>query len=394
MHQWNLFTITRRYLPTMTVLTLLWATNSSAVVDIDPGQTSAPLQAEGCIDSSGSLLSGVFGECLDGCLSNCDLAANTAEASLDVSNFTIGKKFVSTTIYTDFTLSAGSIPNTVLDATVAYIAEWAGGWTLGGVFTGFNDVQSVMSLTAYDLTAGGTVIGKATFHTMTTDGFIGIDIIDIGFGLDNGSEANTIAVRLTRGHSYRIGLTLRCEGKGALNATVILDYLAGGWGLWWNNLTVSVGVDLAEEIERLRRDLENHTHTYLTGRGEGHNNTEAETSPAIIMDEDTLSTRELNQLPDDGAGLARLPIKSVVLRNYPNPFNPATTISYTVPEPSIVNIKVYNTLGRLVQTLVSEHQAAGEHTVLFDASDLPSGVYFYRLIAGGYVETRRLTLLK
>ena len=81
-------------------------------------------------------------------------------------------------------------------------------------------------------------------------------------------------------------------------------------------------------------------------------------------------------------------------QNYPNPFNPATTIGYSVPRQSQVNITVFNALGQTVSTLVSGIEDAGVHEVRFDGTGLASGVYFYRLQADGYVQTRRLLLLK
>lgn len=80
--------------------------------------------------------------------------------------------------------------------------------------------------------------------------------------------------------------------------------------------------------------------------------------------------------------------------NYPNPFNPVTTISYSLAAQVPVKLQVYNYLGQLVRTLVSESQAAGPHSYLFDGADLPSGVYFYRLEAGGREQVRKMTLLK
>ncbi len=81
-------------------------------------------------------------------------------------------------------------------------------------------------------------------------------------------------------------------------------------------------------------------------------------------------------------------------QNYPNPFNPSTTIRYGLPERSHVSLAVYNTLGQQVTVLQNGEQEAGYHDVKFDASSLPSGVYFYRLQAGSYVETRKLCLVR
>lgn len=81
-------------------------------------------------------------------------------------------------------------------------------------------------------------------------------------------------------------------------------------------------------------------------------------------------------------------------QNYPNPFNPSTTISYQLPTNTLVVLKVFDVLGREVETLVNERQSAGSHSVRFKAANLPSGVYFYRLQAGVYHDTKKLLLLK
>jgi hypothetical protein len=81
-------------------------------------------------------------------------------------------------------------------------------------------------------------------------------------------------------------------------------------------------------------------------------------------------------------------------QNFPNPFNPSTTIKYELPSGSHVTLSVYDMLGREVSVLVNERRDAGVHEVKFDASGLSSGVYFYRLTAGSFVQTRKLLLLR
>ena len=80
-------------------------------------------------------------------------------------------------------------------------------------------------------------------------------------------------------------------------------------------------------------------------------------------------------------------------QNYPNPFNPSTTIRYSLPKAANVSLKVYNTLGQLVATLVDEHKEAGYQQIQWNAS-VPSGIYFYRLELGEYVETKKMIVLK
>ena len=87
------------------------------------------------------------------------------------------------------------------------------------------------------------------------------------------------------------------------------------------------------------------------------------------------------------------------LSNYPNPFNPSTTISYSLPEAGLVHVSVYNAKGRLVKTLVNDHKTAGNHSVIWDGKDdngsvVSSGVYFYRMITPGKVLTNKMLMIK
>ncbi|MCH7939708.1 MAG: RagB/SusD family nutrient uptake outer membrane protein, partial [Candidatus Marinimicrobia bacterium] len=85
---------------------------------------------------------------------------------------------------------------------------------------------------------------------------------------------------------------------------------------------------------------------------------------------------------NDGQDL--LPEVYALRQNYPNPFNPKTTITYELPKETAVNISICNIVGQLVEALVSEHKSAGFHSVVWDAGDVGSGVYLYRLRAGEY----------
>ena len=89
-----------------------------------------------------------------------------------------------------------------------------------------------------------------------------------------------------------------------------------------------------------------------------------------------------------------MPASFSLSQNYPNPFNPSTVIRYELPTNGYVTLKVYDILGREVRTLVDERQNSGIHSVTFNASGLASGVYFYRIEAGAYHDTKRLLLLK
>ena len=80
--------------------------------------------------------------------------------------------------------------------------------------------------------------------------------------------------------------------------------------------------------------------------------------------------------------------------NYPNPFNPTTIISYSIPKQSTVTIKVFDVLGRDVSVLVNEEKPVGNYEVEFDASNLTSGVYFYRIQAGDFIDVKKMVLLK
>ena len=106
------------------------------------------------------------------------------------------------------------------------------------------------------------------------------------------------------------------------------------------------------------------------------------------------------QMPNINAGqssssaVSSQAVNNVSLQNYPNPFNPTTAIVYRITQPGKVSLKVYDILGREVAVLVNGEQESGTYTQRFDASHLSSGIYFYRLIAPGVNQTRKMLVTK
>jgi len=88
------------------------------------------------------------------------------------------------------------------------------------------------------------------------------------------------------------------------------------------------------------------------------------------------------------------PTEFSLSQNYPNPFNPTTSIQYTVGSLQFVTFKVYDVLGKEIATLINETKPAGAYEVEFNGTGLPSGIYFYRITAGSYSETRKMVLLR
>jgi hypothetical protein len=103
-------------------------------------------------------------------------------------------------------------------------------------------------------------------------------------------------------------------------------------------------------------------------------------------------------IASDSTALGVNSIKSIdgylLGQNYPNPFNPDTNIFFNISSRSLVSLMVFDLLGREVAAIASEEMSAGTHLLKWNAVDFPSGVYFYRLQAGPFTETKKLTLLK
>ena len=118
------------------------------------------------------------------------------------------------------------------------------------------------------------------------------------------------------------------------------------------------------------------------------------TQPATTIESGFLANPIFSVITDVKEVNPGMPQVFALRQNYPNPFNPSTTILFDLPKASFVSLTVYNLLGEEKAVLLSEKSEAGSHKIRFDASGLPSGVYFYRILAGDYVSTRKLLLMK
>jgi len=88
------------------------------------------------------------------------------------------------------------------------------------------------------------------------------------------------------------------------------------------------------------------------------------------------------------------PIGFELTQNYPNPFNPTTTIGFSIPQKGLVTLKVFDVLGNEIRTLIIEEKDSGYYQVEFNSDGLSSGIYFYQLEAGSFIETKKMVLMK
>ncbi|MCK5077754.1 MAG: T9SS type A sorting domain-containing protein, partial [Calditrichia bacterium] len=96
----------------------------------------------------------------------------------------------------------------------------------------------------------------------------------------------------------------------------------------------------------------------------------------------------------ESSGDSNIPDQYTIEQNYPNPFNPSTVITFSLPKSEMVKIEVYSLLGQKIETLLDRSMSAGTHKVEFMAKDLPSGVYLYRISAGGFEQVKKMLLIK
>jgi probable HAF family extracellular repeat protein len=113
----------------------------------------------------------------------------------------------------------------------------------------------------------------------------------------------------------------------------------------------------------------------------------------ISGDEVRIDNSSINKLIVLSSGMIA-PIEYALEQNYPNPFNPSTTIKFSIPKQSFVTLKIYDVLGTEVETLVDEEKPVGSYEIEFNGNEIASGIYFYKLKSGSFVETKKMVLLR
>lgn len=159
------------------------------------------------------------------------------------------------------------------------------------------------------------------------------------------------------------------------------DSSSGFVGLnWYNSTSCAGGHDtswFSDKLGLIRRSI-------LSYSGLCHNTHSNMSTEIILHDVPVLSVNEMNNLA----------IEFNLKQNFPNPFNPTTTISYILLRQSHVVLRLYDVLGRKIKTLLNERQAAGQHSFILQMDNLSSGAYFYQLQVGNMIQTKKLIVLK
>jgi hypothetical protein len=181
---------------------------------------------------------------------------------------------------------------------------------------------------------------------------------------------------------------------------------SGGCDIYFASYSSSGGIVWASAIGGTSNDFSSASvtdtsgHFFITGAFAGANIDFDPGVGAALLSSNGASdiffakySKELNPIVsvDDNTNI---PNELHLFQNYPNPFNPSTKISYSIPEISLVTLKVFDILGNEIKTLVNGEKPPGNYEVEFNATSLPSGVYFYKFTAGGFVETKKMILIK
>ena len=258
----------------------------------------------------------------------------------------------------------------------------------------------------------GTVIQFLSYEGSfaATDGdATGITSIDIGFSQSSATLAGSSLGLTGTGTQYSdfTWTAFSDDTPGSPNGSQALPVELTSFSATTIGSTIKLSWQTATEINNYGFDIERSS---VKGSWEkigfvnGNGNSNSPKNYSFVDDNVTAGTYSyrLKQIDNDGQfeyskaieiGLTA-PDKFELSQNYPNPFNPSTTINFNLPEASNVKLIIYNILGQEVKTLVNAFKEAGVHTIDFNASELNSGLYIYKIEAGSFTQTRKMTLIK
>jgi uncharacterized membrane protein len=210
----------------------------------------------------------------------------------------------------------------------------------------------------------------------------------------------------------RIGLTAYPPGSGFAHALLLtidttipvelssFTASVSGQSVQLNWTTVTEKNNSGFEVQRRADKKDWEIIGFVAGKGtttelSNYNFTDKINSPGIL----TYRLKQIDfngtfEFSDEISAEVSLPLEFNLAQNYPNPFNPSTRISFTIPKEGNIKLSVFNILGEKVKELINEFKIAGTYNIDFNASELTSGIYVYRLEASDFVQTKKMTLIK
>ncbi|MCH7964047.1 MAG: DUF2341 domain-containing protein [Bacteroidetes bacterium] len=264
-----------------------------------------------------------------------------------------------------------------------------GTYTANLTFTlpsGYLDLGDEANLNLYNRSSSSdgswtTLVSGATSMTATTVTFDGVSTLG---QFTIGSSGSPLPVEL-------VSFTGKVKDQKV--------YLNWSTATEVNNYGFEIERKIPDQVRNDNRNWEN------IGFVEGHGNSNSPKEYSFIDNEISsagIYYYRLKQIDNDGVYEFsktievnfNVPIKFELSQNYPNPFNPSTTISFNLPKSGVVTLKVYNIMGEEIKILVEGYREAGNYTVNFNAEEHPSGMYLYRLTAGGFTATKKMLMIK
>jgi len=370
-------------------------------------------------DSTATVTSGVF-SILNAGSTITSPAAGTSWVKSSVHNITWTSVGI-TNVMLEYSLDAGSTWTTIVASVAASTGTYS--WTLPASTTTTALVRVSDASNAATYTVSGTfnITAAATTVTVLTETFVKATAGSIGSasGTDISSSLDTYTdVAGWKGYKvYQSGGSVKIGSSSAQGyiITPSLDLSASsGAG------TISFGIQQygtdTKTVSLLISTTGDTASTSFTAVGSAFTPTSTMTRMTLAYTGGTATTRL--KLAAGAASANRFYLDSVIVvtggsvtevaqpttkvvpanftleQNYPNPFNPSTRIQFSVAKDDFITLNVYNVQGQLVSSLINEHMSAGSYSVMFDASSLPSGVYYYRLVSSTANVARKMMLLK